>query len=361
MRFFQKTNGKQLNEKMIYIIAGILLVIILFMPIKLPNNIRLAGKIIPAREWILQRNNDGSMVTTFHDYRNGLIPNYSSKLAERGDELEFILVPHMNKSGFVSHGDTIGFVISNEIERKLAELKGEMGVARANLELAGASEKMSIIEQAKKEVALSREKARLQKNILEREQKLFDNRLISEEEFQITQSTARVYEIEAALADTRLKTVITGARPEQIHLIRSQISSMQEQIKVIEKRLMHYTLRSPIDGHLETLFSQDTVLMVGDTASLVVMPVNWTFRGKIIQGQKILIEIPELNQVFFGKIIKLGNRVQVLNGEQVFWVWADIPKYPSNNPRNLIAVTKIISDSLTPGQYVLKFLKSIVE
>ena len=52
---------------------------------------------------------------------------------QRGDVVQFLLNPKMSNQKYVLAGDTIGWIVSNEEQRNLIQLKGELNIMKAEM------------------------------------------------------------------------------------------------------------------------------------------------------------------------------------------------------------------------------------
>jgi hypothetical protein len=279
---------------------------------------------------------------------------------ERGDVLQFIFKPEIITTDYVSEGDTVGHVYSNEILRNLASLKRELVITEEELRINQTGEKQSLINEAEKEWQLAKERAGVQNNILKRQTDLVAENLISQEEFEITQGTAKIYEYEAAVALARLQTLQTGAKPEQIAALKATIASIHDEIEVLNQRLARLTLISPISGQLFKYFTNDTLLIVGATSYVVAMPVSWKYINEITEGQTVTFEIPGQSEIFTGRIEQINQTAQVLNAEQVFMVIGSINNTPDQLVKDLIIRCSIEGNTMSPGSYAKKLITLIL-
>ena len=346
------------NRKKTYIAAVILLlIVILLLPLEVPYTVDALGKILTEKEWMLKKQRDGSMMVILNNYKNNIIENYDVLQVERGDVLQFFFKPEIVHTDYVSQGDTIGHVYSNEIYRNLAGLNRTLISTEEELRINQTGEKQSLINEAEKALELAREQAKVQNGILLRQKDLVAKNLISQEEYEITEGKAKIYEYEAAVAEARLQTMKTGAKPEKIEALNKTITSIRNEITILRQRLDHLTLITPISGRLFKYFgTNDTLLIVGTTSYVVFMPVNWKYINEIKEGQTVAFQIPGQEDYFYGKIEQINQIAQILNGEQVFIVIASIDPTPEQLIKDLIINCKIEGNTISPGSYVKRLI-----
>ena len=329
---------------------------LLLLPIKVPYSIDVLGKIMPLKEWVLVRGPDGYLISTLYDHMQGSIESYAVRHVERGDHVTFKLHPAMVAGASVAAGDTVGLIYSNEVERQWAELRGELATEMASLRLNRTGQKESVIREAQLCLIHAKEQAEQQRKEVARLQPLFDKKLISEADFEIAETTLRLYEIQMDIAEAQLQTVQTGVREEQMDWVRSRIGALQEEIEILEKRLSASTLTAPIAGRVVRFFLGDTLAVVQDTTSyVVVLPMKWKDRNHIALKQQVELKIDGVFDGLTGTIEQVGNTAQVLNGEQVFGVKAIIEDEKMNLASGLIARCSISCAPVRPYEYLRRF------
>lgn len=166
--------------------------------------------------------------------------------------------------------DTVAIVYSNEIERQIENLKGEIIAAKASLSLNLTGEKEAIIEQENKTLDYSIKQSEEQKKILDRVKTLYDKGLASLEEYEIAKGTYELNVINSSISKARLQSVQTGAKKEQVSLIRSQIISLENELAILQKRFKGFTVTSPIGGVLQKTNS-DTLMSLYDNSEFVLL------------------------------------------------------------------------------------------
>jgi len=293
-------------------------VIVFLIPVEFPYTITTTGKILPLKSWIVSKGNSGQLITFIHDRKKGIIDNYSVKEFERGDDIKLSLNPDFRIGWVVDEKDTIGFIYSNEIEVQIAFLESRLALARSSLEFNMTGEKESIIKEAEENLNFAVTQAEEQKKILDRQKALYEKNLISLEEYELASGQAKLNDIAVDIAQARLESVSTGAKNEQIELIKSEIKSLHEQIGVLRKRYHSHYLVSPLQGVVTNLASGDTLFSISDNRDYVVMiPVRVSESQYVSDNAGIEIRLPDASEDLKGEIIFTDNAVLALLNEQV--------------------------------------------
>lgn len=334
----------------------ILAVVIYFLPVNLPLNLSARAKILPASEWIVARNDNGQIFTRLFDNRSGLSKNYSVSNFERGDDVRLIFRSDLKINSVVTTKDTIAKLYSNEIERQLTALKGSLEVAKASLKLNQTGDKASLVKMAEEQLAFQKKNAEEQRKILFRQEQLYQKKLISQEEYEISKGTAELNDLQIAIANANLETVRTGEKTEQIDFINSQIKSFENEIAILEKRTADFNIVPAIDGTISKLSIGDTLLIIQNTDDYFLMiPVNLKNQKYISIGEQVSFYSETDQTEFYGKIISINNSVEYLLGEPVIIVTAEIKN--DNKPLNtgLITECKIHCGNMSIADHIKRF------
>lgn len=340
------------------VIVG-LIVILHFLPVTIPYSINVPGKIIHSAEWILQRGDDGSVMSTFYDHKTGFIKNYSAVQIERGDAVSFQLSPSVLSKETINPGDIVGMFHSNNLYQELSELNRELALAKASLVVSRTGEKIEIVNETKAKLAFAEENLLNHNRIFSRQDSLYQHNLISREEFELTKSMKQVFEIETAIAKAHLQVVQSGDKPEQIDFFKSEIEAIEAEIQVIEEKSKYFTLICPIAGKIYQSISSDTLLTVGDTTCIVLIPISMKYFADVESTQPVNFEFPN-NKKASGKIIRKEAISRVLNNEQVFLVYAEMEDFGNQAPIGFIFPCSITIKSLKPLPYFFQVMKSIL-
>jgi hypothetical protein len=350
------------SRRLVYwtLIILVLLSLFLMLPVSLSWTIRVPCKVLPAHEWLLVKSEQGGVLATSSDYLQGSAENYSVMSVVRGDAFRFDLVSSLKPGDPVSAGDTIVRIYSHELARELYRLSGELAVAKASLVMVKSGEKEPIAQEAERALSLAKERAGLQNLIFGRQDSLYRKNLISPEVFELARSAAQTSAIEVAIAEARLQTVRTGVKPEQIRVIESQISGLEAQIRVLSKQVAALTLVSPFSGVFQSSPGTDTLCTVEDTARVILMPVPVKHMGHVAPGQWVKLWVPRHTESYGGKVLRLDQRVRIVNGAQVIMVTASLHGSIKVLPSNLIVSGSIETDRLSPVQYLTYWISDII-
>ncbi len=348
------------KHKKLIIYSCLCLAAVIFIPIKVGYSVDAPGKIVAAREWVVARGTDGRLLSTVLDHKRGMHENYSVAQFERGDAVQFSLKRHIASGVAVAAGDTVGSIYSNDFEREYVELKGLLTEARANLDYLRTGEKQAVVEEARRNLELARKQAEEQEKVFQRVRGLHERNLISKEEFEITAGERELNEIRVMIAQAQLQRVQSGAKSEEVELIKARIEALEQQLQTLRKRAEQFTLVSPVSGIAQQVFSGDTILVLQDTTELILkMPIPWRQRRYVAAGQAVKLSAPDVNGEPAGSLLKIDQSVHNLGGVPVLFATASIDAYHPDLAPGLMLECSIACEPVKPRQYVARILKAM--
>lgn len=354
-------DGKKKKRYIILTVAAVFIVIIFIalIPVQIPETITAEGKILAANEWLMVRQTDGSVLISQRDNRSDFVKSYTAFQIDRGDVFQFMLDERFAGQRTISAGDTLGRIFSHRLYQEISRLEGLLGVAQANQKVLASGEKEALINQARNEYELNVERATVQAKILERQTKLYNDALISNEEYEITSGLARIAELEAQVADARLRALMTGEKPAEIQLASSEIYAASRELNDLKNKLSRFTMVSPIDGQISTAFSADTMLLVSSTERVALMPIPDEYYHSVSDGQSFKAHDLSLDQYVSGTIGFKGTMLRKLGTGQVFFVVGNIEDDASIFPLGMIARCEIEARPKLLSQYISRFIKTL--
>lgn len=352
-------NVLDLNQKRIPkrgLILGLVavgvLIVFLLLPIPLSRTIEIAGKILPAREWLLVKNQEGGVVTVFSDYRQGRVESYSVVSIIRGDAFQFALHPSFKRHDLVAAGDTVGSITSHELEREVYRLSGGLAVARRTLAVVRTGEKEPVTREAERSLALAKERSKLQESLFLRQDSLYKKNLIAVEAYEMARSAARLSTVEVAVAEARLQTVTTGSKPEQISMIESQIAGLEKELGALTQKMGALTIVSPFAGTLLSSAGTDTLCTIEDTARVVLLAIPVEYLTRVVPGQPVTMRVARQGGVCNGIVARVDPRVRIIAGRQVVMGTATLAHSTTALPSRLVVAGWIETDRVSPARYV---------
>jgi hypothetical protein len=335
--------------------------IILILPIKISYNLFVRGKILPVTEWIIYKGTDGRLTSQLINYKTGINKSYDVTLFDRGDAMQFEFISLLAAGSTIKQYDTIAVIYSNENERQIENLKGEIIAAKASLSLNLTGEKEAVIDQEIKNLDYAVKQADEQKKILDRFSALYQKGLASQEEYEIAKGTYDLFLINISISQARLKTVETGAKQEQIGFIKTQIISLENELAILQKRFKGFTLTAPINGIVSRKTNSDTLLIISDISEFVLLcPVKVIDKKYIQTSANVDIHANGTKLDVKSFVYEIDNNVQLINGIQIVTVSSAIKGKCDQLIPSLIVDCYIETGKLSPLEYLERIWQRMV-
>lgn len=334
-------------------------IIILFLPIKLDYNIHTQGLVTPAKEWTLATNSEGNLLSTSRNNVEGTVSSYNVTEFQRGDVVEFKLNEKVIKNKAVKKGDTIGIISSNEAQRKLIQLQGDFEILKAELTFYTTGQKPEDVDKAKIRLDLATQEVETQHKLMERSESLYNDSVISDENYELELNELRVKQIRQSIAEAQYMSVITGDKPERAALITTKIRALSQQIEQIEARINYFTLTAPFDGIVLThrgRQDENIIINIADTSAFAVLaPLEVSERRFINQDHNVILKGSFGSSKLVGKIANIDNVIQMVDYKQAIFATAVFNNNQSLTP-GAIAQVEIQSERITPLAYLSRIL-----
>lgn len=355
-----KTKINISSPKSVAILVIVLLIIVTLLPIKIPHNISVKAKLYPSQEWILVKGTDGRLMSSVVNNQYGVNQTYKVAQFERGDAVEFSLKPNIISGVNVSVEDTLGFIYSNDTERKLVELKASLTSENYLLKANLSKEKEAIVKGEEQQLQFARQQLEEQQKLFTRQKSLYEKNLISQEEYDVSESAVELFKINVDIALEKLRSVTTGAKPEEIELTKSRIEGLKQQIDVLNKRFSDFIIKSPFGGVVKRVFSSDTLLIVNDSTNLVAfLPISLGDINFIKHGQIVKIADNKTGNEITGVLETIGKSVKTAGNNQYVIATAVFKDGSKYFLEGQIVKSKIICEQLIPMDYVQNFFASL--
>lgn len=300
------------NKKNIWIIILIFALFIIFIPIKIPNNIPAYAKILHEKEFVIIKGSNGQIISHLVNNFTGVVEDVRTIQVDREDFASFSL--NISNS-IVSMGDTIAVFTSSHTNFIMEEVKGEILEQEQFLEVQLSGEKPSVITEQEKIYEISKIEFLNQKKIFDRKAVLYKNELISEEEFEIEENILNSLKLAEEKEFNKLLTYKTGVKSEEILVTKERISFLKKQDEILENRISDYNIVAPFDGMVFGSSSLDTIFTVSKKNSYVALiPINIDISNNIQIKQSI--SFPNTDSLNNITIHTKDQQIKSINGEK---------------------------------------------
>lgn len=218
---------------------------------------------------------------------------------------------------YIHKGDTIATIYSSETEENLADLTGQLSTLRAALAVDSKGEKESIVREYELRLTQAQEAEANQRLILARQKSLLEKNLISQQDYDITANQESLMVVGIGIARAQLESARTGAKQEQINLLKTQIEALEKRLEAIHKREHAFSIVSPISGKICRQYSPDTLLVISDVSSYVALiPFKLREAAHLTPGMKVRVYADGSKNKINGRLILVDRDVYALSGEQ---------------------------------------------
>jgi len=355
------------------ILIALVIITVLSFFIKIPYTISSKGLVYPLKEWTLSKTTDGNLLNVLKDNKTNTINHFSVTEFARGDASEFILKKDIFTKNFINKGDTVGYIISNDEQLKLLELEGKLATEKDLYKVYSTGQKPEDVQHQKEVQDLAFQEMQAQQKIFERVDKLYNDSLISKNDYEIALNDLKVKEHKYKIAQSYLSSVMTGAKTEQLEFNKSLIQSIEYQIEQIKGKIKCNTLLAPISGCIVkqkvdnvdnkgNLVNVDNILKVVDTSSLLaVLPVEFYEIEHLKIGGKVNISFNTSNENVQGKIIDIDNTIQMLSRREVVFITVEIKENIDQVKVNMIVEADIKCGIINMKEYLKRLFNSVTE
>lgn len=313
------------NILLISFLLIVLFLVVLLSPIEIELKISSTGKILPVREVDIIRSQDDRIVMISRDNLSGVVTFYQTLSFGRGDAIKLAFRRPFKVGDKIMAGDTIAKIISADIEYQLVRLKGLVQTEMATLNVLKTGAKEEVIKEMENRLAYAKQQLDAQQRIFERMKILYEKNLISQQEYEVVESTLELYRINFNVVKSQLEAFKTGAKKEEIEASEVKIKALEDEINALLNKLNSFCFLSPVNGIVFKFSSSDTIISIADESEYVVISL---FESRQIfdlkEGQDV--EVISTFGISKGKIYGMDNCAYFVNGREVVPVRIKIDK-----------------------------------
>jgi hypothetical protein len=303
----------------------VVLIVLLFLIlaasyVELSYSVRGRGVVMPLEEWGLYRGSGGSLVHIHENHLDGVVSEYGVSEIQRGDVARYVFDELLIKGGNINRGDTLARLITSDIQLKIIELEGDLSYQKSLLSSYLAGEKPEEIEVAENRIELARQELDNQKLLTNRVVILFEEDVVSRQEYELSLNDLKVKERALEIALSQYNALMAGRKQEDLQVIRSRVTSLESQIQQMKKHIDAFHLVSPVSGEvirernplLENV--EEVILRVADFSSYVVLiPVDYSEIAYLKEGQTVSIKSGSEGVVITGELAAIDKTIRLIS------------------------------------------------
>lgn len=159
----------------------------------------------------------------------------------------------------VKQGDLLARLSDRDHQAELRKTRAEIQEKEARLRLLKAGPRLEEVALARTAIAKATERLKFARNQLAMDRTLFDEKLLSRRDYELTMEQVTVRDKELEEAGQRLKVLQAGSRPEEIEAIEAEISRLNAQQRHLEDERRRLNVVSPVTGVMTTHKLKETI------------------------------------------------------------------------------------------------------
>ncbi len=301
----------------------------IYLPIDVPYEFNSVARVYPLQKWELIKNTDGSLISSLHNFRTGLMKDYSSFQFDRGDVVNIQFNPGQIAESHIDSGTMIASIYSNTLSEKLVNLKNQVSVERANLIKEKAGEKIEIVSEAEENLRKAEGNVIYYERSFNRAKKLLENGLIAKATYEQVESDYQNATNNVEVIRRQLSVQKTGEKPEQIQLTQARINALSKEIKFLETTSNFYNLFSPIEGSLryESDMEGDRLIVEDVSEYIIFIPIQLKNRYFVGEDVSIDLELMGRDTAIRAEFVEVSRQASQINQTVVVMMKACVPGY----------------------------------
>jgi HlyD family secretion protein len=252
---------------------------------------------------------------------NGIIEPATREVKLAGEVPGLVAAVLVEEGQFVEAGAPLIQLVAEVQQASVAAAEAEVEGARAQLNRAVRGPRSSEVAELSAQSSSSRAAALQAGDLMERNRPLFEQGVVTAEEFDRLKRTSEQAAASADAADARLKTLRAGTRAEDIAASRAQLKAAEARLQSAQVELARRTVRAPSAGELLQIKIRpgeyyqpggaEPLAILGDTRTLRVrLDVDERDIAKLKPGQRAQIQASAFpGQLFEGRVVLIGRRM----------------------------------------------------
>ncbi|MEL7533187.1 MAG: hypothetical protein AAFN10_17860 [Bacteroidota bacterium] len=330
------------------------------LPIHLSYTFEGTGKVYPIQEWILNRDQEGGIISTVYNHQLGVISEVSSYKFERGDIANVKITPFQNQTvRFIDRGDTIATVRSYLLEERLNTLRLQLEVEKARLRSERAGAKGPVIAEATQRLDYAMEELALAQINFDRSKELYDDGVITDASFNEVENEYKLAQIQVKISTSSLDAAKMGRKPELLSFILATMESIEQELAFLQTKRSGYHIVSPISGSVDYTTNTEQIMTVDDTSKMVLtVPVQLAHQSYLKLGTPIKVKVPGIEAEIEGAVSGINDEVQILNNQQVILVKASFQNPQQHVRKGVMVKCTFVCDTIELWDYLERTIKT---
>ena len=232
--------------------------------------------------------------------------------------------PVVKEGQEVTAGEIIAHLSSSQYTSELESFQAQVQSAQANYELLKKGPRPEELQKAENEVERislllsnkEKEKSRIEQ--------LWEQKLVSEEEWNKVKTDYDVLKAELAIAKNELQILKETPRPEELQKAAADLEKLKAQVSFYQQQVNSGQLKTPITGLVTKVRPSEDVISIAryDTV-LIMIPVSEKDMDVLHTGQDIKTKVNSYpGRSFWGVVSKIAQQAEDNDGQNIFWITA---------------------------------------
>jgi hypothetical protein len=333
--------------KIILLLTAVIFLLILT-TIKFPYIIKEPCSITAQQEWALIQVEPDKLLSRIFDNETEMIINFTLIQFDREDFVQFSIDSALIDQQIINTGDPIARIYSSDNHLILTNLVGELEKALTKRSIMNSGEKKALQEEARQSLNMAQVQFDAFIPQYQRKKKLFEQKLIGIEEWQIAQSTYDLYQVNINMQSARLEAVQSGEKKEMIKNIDAEIGQIQGEIELLKEKLDLEMIKSPLSGIVTDTKGDSIICQVELIDTLLLKIAVSALELKYISSNlKITAYIQETANYYEASIIKVGNRSRTTNAGIKYIITARVKNTDNELMPGMSGYAKIHCDKVS--------------
>ncbi len=300
------------------ILAVLVPVFILLYDYQNSTELTVYAEVSPRSEWIMARGRNDQIISSVMNNQTGVMTDMKILQFDRGEAMSLRFSKTFENSKRIFAGDTIAQLTSSDLNEQIVSIENELSIAKATLAAGVTGEKEAVIKELLKSKDANSYKLQTQRKIKERNEALHSQKLISDNEYELSLQEFKQLEFNGLILDAKIESVTTGDKPEVISLFQTKIKSFERTLEVLKNRKLGMVIVSPITGTVIPSFNSDTLLSVIDVENIILkVPLKLTEVAFFHEGDSISVVFSDTKIEKSGVVSSLAQTVKMFGTEPV--------------------------------------------
>jgi hypothetical protein len=305
--------------RFVFLAVIVLVFIAVLLQVKFPFSTKSPCLFLAQQEWSLIHDVPDKILAQGIRNDSSSAQNFSLLQFSRQDYVDFSLQPDIKIGCIIKKDQVVATLFSHENQIRVSQTRALLNQAKANLHILAVGEKQPLQEEAVQAVRYAKAAFETFKPEFERKQKMLQEKLISQSDFDSAAAAYQLRGINIELQEARLKALQTGAKPEELDLVRTEIAGLEDEIELLEAKLAADVIKSPIGGIVVEPDCTTILFRVNKIDTLVVhIPIGEELRQYVHKGEPVVIYSYNSPLIYKSTVKNIGHTAKLINRRPMF-------------------------------------------